>query len=191
MGRYYRITDLDNRQIMKLICTGCGVLRTADNTHRNRSRKSGLSDYCKKCSNKRRAIYCKNNKTKIKESQANYIANNKTKTKKRLAKYGLKMRKILLNYTNALKVNGCGACGYKQYPIALDFHHLDGDNDNGKISNMKTIKKVANELETKRIVILCSNCHRAFHAGNIELPIDIVICKPIIDGAFCMGHEEL
>ena len=58
---------------------------------------------------------------------------------------------------------GCTHCGYKEDPVALDFHH---ENREDKIINVsshwKTSWKQYEKMkeEMKKCIVLCSNCHR-------------------------------
>ena len=58
----------------------------------------------------------------------------------------------------------CQKCGYDTYSGALDFHHLDPSQKDFTISNMNFKLKDAIE-EIKKCILLCSNCHKEFHAG--------------------------
>lgn len=66
----------------------------------------------------------------------------------------------------------CGACGLIDDDIVYDFHHLDPTKKEVRlayqIQSWETIVAEANKC-----VMLCSHCHRKFHAGMIELSEDI------------------
>lgn len=66
----------------------------------------------------------------------------------------------------------CIVCGYNRCRNALDFHHVDPLKKEHKptaiIRNFMTVDNMLEEL--KNCVLLCSNCHREFHAGFITLP---------------------
>ena len=59
----------------------------------------------------------------------------------------------------------CQKCGYNKCPEALDFHHIDPNEKEGKIaqmiSNSYGLDKAKEEI--KKCIVLCSNCHREFH----------------------------
>lgn len=63
----------------------------------------------------------------------------------------------------------CVRCGYDTYLGALEFHHLDPNKKDFTISNSNMKVKEAVE-ESKKCILLCSNCHRELHANlwNIE-----------------------
>ena len=69
----------------------------------------------------------------------------------------------------------CAKCGYSEYPIALDFHHLDPEQKDTTvarmISNNYTLERVYNEIE--KCVCLCANCHRIFHFLEKEQKLTI------------------
>lgn len=44
----------------------------------------------------------------------------------------------------------CSRCGYKEFPVSVEIHHLDKDRANNIKSNL---------------LPLCANCHRAWHHG--------------------------
>lgn len=61
----------------------------------------------------------------------------------------------------------CIICGYAQYSCALDVHHRD---PRIKDKNFRTFSGWSEERidrELEHCVLLCSNCHRAFHSGMI------------------------
>lgn len=58
----------------------------------------------------------------------------------------------------------CQRCGYDITVKALDFHHLDPNEKDFTISNGNF--KLAEAIEeSKKCVLICSNCHRELHAG--------------------------
>jgi transposase len=85
-----------------------------------------------------------------------------------------KRRKTIKRNAVAYKGGKCLICGYNRCVEAMDFHHLDpskkefGLSINGLSRSLDSIKK-----ELDKCVILCSNCHREFHAGLIKLPMSV------------------
>lgn len=63
----------------------------------------------------------------------------------------------------------CERCGYDTYLGALDFHHIISDEKNFTIGDRDFKLKDCIE-ETKKCVLICTNCHREIHAGlwNID-----------------------
>lgn len=122
------------------------------------SKKSGetLQSRCKDCFKAYVAVHYIKNKDKYKAKAHKfnkvYIARN-------------------LEYINNYKSSrGCLRCQEKD-AIALDLHHLDPKTKDGDVSNLArnsiSISSLNKELE--KCVVICSNCHRKFHAGRFEL----------------------
>lgn len=65
--------------------------------------------------------------------------------------------KTVQEYKAAL---GCSECGYNKHPVALQFHHHNG-NKKANISDLirsdYSIKTIWKEIN--KCVILCANCH--------------------------------
>lgn len=66
----------------------------------------------------------------------------------------------------------CQICGYNRCDAALEFHHIDPrkkDVSWGTIrSQIKSLETILKELQ--KCVMLCSNCHKEIHYGDLELP---------------------
>ena len=59
----------------------------------------------------------------------------------------------------------CPKCG-ESFHACLDFHHLyDKDIDISTMVTLVSVDRLVAELN--KCVVLCSNCHRKLHAGNI------------------------
>lgn len=56
----------------------------------------------------------------------------------------------------------CIRCGYNKCIKALEFHHLDPSQKDFTISNdhFKLLEAIE---ESKKCILLCSNCHKEFH----------------------------
>lgn len=61
----------------------------------------------------------------------------------------------------------CQNCNYNNSLYALEFHHLDPFKKKYTITDylLKPLEEQIEEL--KKCVLLCSNCHRAYHGGDI------------------------
>lgn len=58
----------------------------------------------------------------------------------------------------------CIRCGYDKCMSALEFHHLDPNQKDFTISNDKfKLQEVVKE--SKKCILICSNCHKEVHAG--------------------------
>ena len=60
---------------------------------------------------------------------------------------------------------GCVHCGERN-PVCLDFHHHNKDKEFSVAMNMwRSIAKVMEEV--RKCIVVCSNCHRKIHAGEL------------------------
>lgn len=98
-----------------------------------RPNRSDLSGYCIKCAN--------------------------SLSSKRISNTRRNLKKI------AVEIMGgkCHLCGFKKSIWAFDFHHLDSNQKDSGISNIKSISKLKEEL--KKCILICSNCHMEIHSG--------------------------
>lgn len=62
----------------------------------------------------------------------------------------------------------CIRCGYDKCLKALEFHHIDPSKKDFTISNDHFKLQEAVE-ETKKCILICSNCHKEFHDGMWSL----------------------
>ncbi len=124
-------------------CPTCGVTSSIYNWQKDRTRRDGYNNVCRLCQNAKRL------RLKRKASQAYYEAVEKAKSL------------------------GCKACGELEY-CTLDLHHLRDK----KFSIAEAIahrhpgpKITIEELEVelKKCITLCANCHRKFHTGVLTL----------------------
>ena len=62
---------------------------------------------------------------------------------------------------------GCAICGYNKYGGVLEWHHIDpNEKDFNPADLMKDASQVKWNLyqeEIKKCILLCANCHRAWH----------------------------
>lgn len=69
----------------------------------------------------------------------------------------------------------CGICGYNKCYEALDFHHLNPNEKDSELS--KYLRNGCSwgtaEIEARKCVCLCSNCHREVHAQVTDIPKNI------------------
>lgn len=75
------------------------------------------------------------------------------------------------NKLKLIKIHGgkCVICGYDRYDKALEFHHIDKSNKKDRISNI-TRHFLAAVEESKKCILVCSNCHREIEGGITEIP---------------------
>jgi len=68
------------------------------------------------------------------------------------------------------KSSGCQVCRYKGHPTSLDFHHIEPSQKKMGINRGFHSGSLANFTEELgKCVVLCANCHRNVHAGEINL----------------------
>lgn len=114
-----------------------------------------------------RAYYQKN-KERIKKAQVEYRERQKFIP---LVECGYQ-RTLVRRIINAVAVlEGCSICGYKQYSSAMDWHHINpGEKDfclgKGGLTG-KSWEDILQEMD--KCCVLCSNCHRAVTAKQLEL----------------------
>jgi len=65
----------------------------------------------------------------------------------------------------------CCICGYNKSISALDFHHKNEKEKDFGIAEGSRLKYSYKKLleETKKCVLVCSNCHHEIHDGIIDL----------------------
>jgi hypothetical protein len=62
----------------------------------------------------------------------------------------------------------CEVCGYKAYHGAMDFHHLNPNEKDFKISSkLKKFDDIKTELD--KCALLCACCHKEVHANLRKL----------------------
>ena len=79
------------------------------------------------------------------------------------------LRSEFLDLVRKQRGGKCERCGYNTYLGALDFHHIDPSQKEITIGDRDFRLKDCIE-ETKKCILICSNCHRELHANlwNIE-----------------------
>jgi transposase len=97
---------------------------------------------------KNASVYCKN------------CTNNQTKERQQ------NVKKQMIDY----KGGKCELCQYSNYQGALEFHHLDPNEKDFNLSNLKSYKfddVIKKELD--KCVLVCANCHREIHGNLIKV----------------------
>ena len=128
------------------ICTKCKYEKEISDFHKSKSRKDGLSVWCKECQKEHK----KQHYTSYKEK---YLSNN------------YERRKWFYDLKRELK---CERCGFN-HPAALDFHHRDEEEKIFNISKQYHGNPNMREEILKEIAkceVLCANCHRIEHSKN-------------------------
>lgn len=77
-------------------------------------------------------------------------------------------------YISEIKKAGCAKCGMNKEKC-LDFHHMAG-----KDFTIGSRRRLKQELidEIAKCIILCANCHRLHHAGELDVS-DVPLITPI------------
>ena len=104
--------------------------------------------------------YYKENKNKAKQ----YYTENKEKYRDRNTQIRQRNKQFLDEYKLQ---KGCKNCGFNSHACSLDFHHIDDKTENvSRLSkNCNSIKKLTEEVN--KCIILCANCHRIKHYGDM------------------------
>jgi 5-methylcytosine-specific restriction endonuclease McrA len=74
----------------------------------------------------------------------------------------------------------CAVCGFKQYAAALQVHHLYPEKKDVAFASMRKWAWERVLKEIRDCVLLCSNCHSAFHAGQLT-GTGVLVCIPVSD----------
>lgn len=62
---------------------------------------------------------------------------------------------------------GCYFCDYDENYVAIDFHHVDGDEKSGSVTHLLYSGWYDWLEEARKCIIICSNCHRMLTHGKI------------------------
>lgn len=105
------------------------------------------------------------------EYHREWYQKNKKKRRKQIEESQKKREKINREYADSYALErGCQVCGYKKCARVLDFHHVDPSTKTNSVSSMihrHGLESVKEEIA--KCVVLCANCHRELHAGEITL----------------------
>jgi len=130
----------------KKLCTCCKQEKLFEDFNKNKSKKDGLNNICRECSNKRSKKYYLDNK----EAHKKNVFSNNTSVR----------HENRLKYYNLLKEGKCIKCGFDE-PAALVFDHRD---DVDKIAGVGRMVSLGYKWETiiaeiEKCDLLCANCH--------------------------------
>ena len=153
-------------------CPKCGEIKSLDLFYNNKGRHDGKSWACKACDNKRTLAQGRTEKGKANALERNrkYAKRNPETLKASQKKYKEKKRQVV----NEARSSGCVVCGYNKCNEALDFHHVDSSTKDKSISDLLCSGSIdALKEEISKCVVLCANCHREHHAGQLNLEISL------------------
>jgi len=126
-------------------CQKCKKSLPINFYYKNKRRKDGLQDYCKKCK-------------KAQDSKS--FQNHKSKWVKH---YSQKAKEKKHWFDSLRAKERCQKCGENRYYV-LDYHHIDPEGKIKEISSLVwSVKKEKVLEEIKKCVVLCKNCHAEFH----------------------------
>lgn len=62
---------------------------------------------------------------------------------------------------------GCFSCRYKKYGGSLDYHHIDSNTKERRITAIQWWNETPSHLEeVSKCILVCKNCHYEIHANN-------------------------
>ena len=64
----------------------------------------------------------------------------------------------------------CCLCGFDQFQEALEFHHVNPEEKELKLSSQVMVSLDRQINEARKCILVCANCHRGIHAGYYEVP---------------------
>ena len=133
-------------------CTKCRVPKDRSEFGANPRKKDGLNYVCKDCQN----IYCREH---YKQNKQTYIDKMRRRKEAAVA--------FVENYKST---RACPYCGESD-PACLDFHHRDPADKLHEICDLSNSGCAISTLikEIEKCILLCSNCHRKYHAGRLVL----------------------
>ena len=85
----------------------------------------------------------------------------------RAKKEGKEKRAYAVNKLGGKCINP--ECGYDKYICSLDIHHTDPSKKDENFKSMRGWSKERIDKEIIGCVILCRNCHAAFHNGFLQI----------------------
>ncbi len=72
---------------------------------------------------------------------------------------GERKRLRMLEMLDVKRRRGCDSCGFRRYPVALQWHHRDPASKAFQIANGHTRSRGAVSREVAKCDLLCANCH--------------------------------
>lgn len=85
-----------------------------------------------------------------------------------------KQKRLQLKQRCILTKGGkCQACGFSKFSSALEFHHLDPSVKNDCISQLISRNQSYTTIkpELNKCILICANCHRGYHSGELTLTL--------------------
>lgn len=145
-----------NESLIDKKCGRCGEIKPLSEFTKNKSRKDGLSVYCKSCIKEIYPGY----KKKYYEQHPDTFKNHYHDNKERELQHNKNYRKSRLELLWSLKTP-CAKCG-EERKCSIHFHHIEPNEKSISLSHGSVGKKKIIE-EVKKCICLCANCHEEFH----------------------------
>lgn len=129
---------------MEKSCIKCKTIKQLSEYNRNKSRKDGYQNICRKCSNATSRAYYKDNRSKhikaIRKRNLQQIARNRT---------------FVIEY---LQTHPCVDCGEADI-VVLQFDHQKNKKEiiSKAVKNAWSIESLKNEIA--KCLVRCANCH--------------------------------
>lgn len=83
---------------------------------------------------------------------------------KQVIQKGKENKKFAIEYLGGK----CVSCGFDKYPCSLDIHHKDPEEKDSNFNSYKGWSRDRLIKELDKCVLLCSNCHNAYHNGYLD-----------------------
>ena len=61
----------------------------------------------------------------------------------------------------------CKCCNQEFHQCVMEFHHLDPNEKEAQVNTLGSYDKCLKEAE--KCILVCSNCHRLIHAGEVSV----------------------
>lgn len=111
-------------------------------------------------------LHCQCNVCRRETAKDSYIKHKKSVISKVIAR-----NKRKREWYQSIK-QGLSCCVCKESdPVCLDFHHIDPDDKAEELSNAYKLGRQVIIDEMNKCACLCSNCHRKYHAGRLNVQL--------------------
>lgn len=135
-------------------CTVCRAEKTLAEFGKNKTKSDGLQSHCLSCGRERNKSWYAQNK-----EYQNEKTSKQSKARREL--YVSRTRKIASSY-------GCQLCKECD-PVVLDFHHVRDKKFHIADAVGTGVSWERIDQEIQKCVVLCANCHRRVHAGQLQI----------------------
>lgn len=156
-------------------CRKCKVNKALSEFPEQAGRRDGRSSCCLPCAAWGRDLFIKSRKSREKKSSDSYSAAyyEKNRDKIRSSEKSLsRLRKAALIKEAGGKCVSCKLAFSTEWPqCCFDFHHIEPKrfNISELLSRSEAFYSRNMPQEIKKCVLLCSNCHRKVHSGDLKL----------------------